>query len=141
MPCSYLIDLERSLVFSRGWGVFTDDELLWHGKTLRADPRFDPGFRQIVSFLDVTEVRVTAEGVRTLAQINPFHKDSRRAIVVPSDLIFGLTRMFEAHTNSDQEQFRIFRALGPAFEWVGLDSAVTWPAREPDAAVGVPLMK
>ena len=141
MPCSYLIDLQRGLVFSRGWGVFTNEELLWHGRTLRADPRFDPGFRQIVSFLDVTEVRVTAEGVRTLAQINPFRTDSRRAIVVPSDLIFGLTRMFEAHTNSDQEQFRVFRELGPAFEWVGLDPTEQWPAREPDATIGVPLMK
>lgn len=141
MPCSYLIDLDRSLVFSRGWGVYTDDEMLWHGRTLRADQRFDPGFRQIVSFLDVAEVRVTVEGVRALAHINPFRTDSRRAIVAPTDLIFGLTRMFEAHTDSDQEQFRVFRALGEAFEWVGLDPAATWPAREPDATIGVPLMK
>jgi hypothetical protein len=141
MPGSYLIDLQRGLVFTRGWGVFTDHELLWHAETLRADPRFDPEFRQVVSFLDVSEVRVTAEGVRALAQINPFRRDSRRAIVVPSDLVFGLTRMFEAHTNSDQEQFRIFRVLEPAFEWVGLDPAASWPAGEPDATIGVPLMK
>jgi hypothetical protein len=107
MPGSYLIDLEQGLVFSRGWGVLTDDELHWHAETLAADLR----------------------------------RDSRRAVIVPSDLIFGLTRMFEAHINADQNQFRVFRALGPAFEWVGVDPAAAWPAREPDAVVGVPLMK
>lgn len=141
MPSSYVIDAPRRLVFSRGWGVFTDEELLWHGRTVRADPRFDPGFRQIVNFLELTEVRVTVDGVRTLAQINPFHTDSRRAIAVSTDLVFGLTRMFEAHTNSDQEQFRVFRALGPAFEWVGLAPETPWPAVEPDAIMGAPLMK
>lgn len=141
MPASYLIDQHRSLVFSRGWGVFTDEELLWHAETLRADPRFDPGFRQIVNFLDLTDVRVSPEGVRTIAQINPFHTDSRRAVVVPSDLVFGLTRMFEAHSNSRPDQFRVFRTLEPAFEWVGLDRAAVWPAGEPDAVVGVSLAK
>jgi hypothetical protein len=141
MPGSYLIDVAHGLVFSRGWGVVTDDELLWHAKTLRADPRFHPGFRQVVSFLDLTEARVSADGVRGVAHINPFRTDSRRAFVVPSDLAFGLARMFEAHTNSDQEQFRIFRLLGPAFEWVGLDPAAPWPAREPDAISGVTITK
>lgn len=141
MPGSYLIDSTRSIVFSRAWGILTDDELLWHAQTLRADPRFDPAFRQIGNFLDLSEVRVTAEGVRTLAQFNPFNTDSRRAIVAPTDLAFGLVRMFEAHTRSDPDQFRVFRAIGPAFEWVGLDAAASWPLAEPDAVIGVPLMK
>lgn len=136
MPGSYLIDPAQSLVFSRGWGVLTDEELLWHAQSLRAHPRFDPGFRQIVNFLELGEIRVTPEGVRNLAQFNPFRPDSRRAVAVASDLAFGLTRMFEAHTNSDQEQFRIFRAIGPALEWVGLDPATIWPEREPDAVFG-----
>jgi len=138
---SYLIDVAQGLVFSRAWGVLTDGELHWHAETLAADPRFNPGFRQIASFLDVSDMRVSPEGVRTLAQMNPFRRDSRRAVVVPSDVIFGLTRMFEAHINADQDQFRAFRSLGPAFEWVGVDPAAAWPTREPDATVGVPLMK
>jgi hypothetical protein len=141
MPGSYLIDQTRSLVFSRGWGVFTDEELYWHASTLRADPRFDPGFRQIVNFLDLTDVRVSPEGVRTIAQINPFRTDSRRAVVVPSDLVFGLTRMFEAHSNSSPDEFRVFRTLEPAFEWVGLDRVTAWPADEPHAIIGAPLVK
>lgn len=40
MPGSYLIDPAQSLVFSKGWGVLTDEELHWHGESLRAHPRF-----------------------------------------------------------------------------------------------------
>jgi hypothetical protein len=46
--------------------------------------------------------------------------------------------MFEALSGSDQEQFRIFRAIEPALEWVGLDPATPWPADAPDAVFGVP---
>ena len=141
MPGSYLIDVPKGLVFSRGWGMLTDAELHWHAETLGADPRFDPGFRQICTFLDVTETRVTPEGVRALAQMHPWRPDSRRAVVVPSDLTFGLARMFEAHVRADPDQFRVFRTIGPAYEWVGLDASATWPAREPDAVIGAPQLK
>lgn len=49
MPGSYLIDESRRLVFSRGWGVITDEEMASHAGNLRADPRFDPGFRKIAA--------------------------------------------------------------------------------------------
>jgi len=136
MSASYLIDQPRSIVFSRAWGILTDDELRWHAETLQADARFDPGFRQAADFRDVVEMRVTPEGVRSLAHVNPFRRDSRRAIIVPTDLTFGFVRMFEALTQSDPEQFRVFRLMGPAFEWVGLDPAMPWPVEEPNATIG-----
>ena len=37
MPASYLIDLPRGVVFSRGWGLLTDEEILAHARALRAD--------------------------------------------------------------------------------------------------------
>lgn len=138
MPGSYLIDLPRRIVFSRGWGVLTDMEIGAHAETLRADPRFDPGFRQIANFLELTQVRVTAEGVRNVALHNPFRPEARRAFAVPSDETFGLTRMFELYTDSHADQFGIFRALGPAMEWLGLDSMTPWPVQPPDKIFTLP---
>jgi hypothetical protein len=85
MPGSYLIDLAHRLVFSRGWGVLTDDDIASHAETLRKDPRFDQGFQQIADFRDLSEIRLTAAGIHGVAQINPFRRDSRRALVVPSE--------------------------------------------------------
>ena len=136
MPGSYLIDAAAGLVYSRGWGVLTDEEAAGHAQTLRADPRFDPGFRQIVDFLALTEIRLTTAGIRSVAQSNPFRRDARRAFVVGSEEGFGLTRMFASLTDSSGDALRIFRAIEPAFEWIGLDPKTRWPVEPPDATFG-----
>ena len=136
MPASYLIDQPRGVVFSRGWGLLTDEEVLAHAKVLRADARLTPRLRQVADFRDVTKLGVTSEGVRGAAKNNPFGPDARRSFVAPLDETLGMLRMFGIYMNADASQFRIFRALGPAMEWVGLDAATPWPVQRPDATFG-----
>ncbi len=138
MSGSYLIDVPRGIVFSRGWGVLTDAEIFAHAESLRSNARFDPGFRQIVDFRELREIRLTGAGVHAVAQNNPFRRDARRALVVVTDEAFGLARMFELFTEADPEQFRIFREIGPALEWIGLDPNTPWPGQMPDATFEVP---
>ena len=136
MPASYLIDAVAGIVYSRAWAVLTDEQIAAHASALRNDPRFDPGFRQIVDFRELTDIRVSTEGVRGVAQVNPFRRDARRAFVVASEEAFGLIRMFGAYTDSNPEQFRIFRDLENALEWIGLARTASWPAQPPDATFG-----
>jgi hypothetical protein len=117
--------------------VLTDEEIAENAKTLRADPRFDPGFRQIVDFRELTEIHVSGAGVRDVAHVNPFRRDARRAFIVTSEEAFGLTRMFGLYTDSSEDEFAIFRTLEPALEWIGLDPRTRWPDRSPDATFGV----
>jgi hypothetical protein len=139
MPGSYWIEVDRRLVFTRAWGVLTDDELIAHALTLRADPRFVRSYAQIVDFRELSELQVTSDGVTLLARQNPFPPDARRAIVVPSDLVYGMTRMFQVRMEAGHEHFAIFREIEPAYEWVGLDRATPWPTREPDAVFPNPV--
>ena len=136
MPGSYLIDVASGVVYSRKWGVLTDEQIAAHAETLRVDPRFDPGFRQIADFRELTDIRVSGGGLRNVARQNPFRRDARRAFVVSSEEVFGLARMFGSYTDSSGDQFRIFRAIEPAFEWIGLDPKTPWPAQAPDATFG-----
>jgi len=138
MPASYLLDLERRVVFSRAWGVLTDADITAHAAALRSDARFDPSFRQVADFRAVSEIRVTGAVVRGIAFDNPFRREARRAFVVASDLAFGLARMFELAAAADAEEFRIVRTIEPALEWIGLDPATPWPSQAPDATFGVP---
>ena len=138
MPASYLIDQERGVVFSRAWGVLTDKDLLAHAKVLRSDARLTPGLPQICDFRDVTKLGVTSEGVRRVARNNPFEPDARRSFVAPADETVGMIRMFGIYMNADNSQFRIFRTLAPAMEWIGLDPETPWPGQQPDAAFGEP---
>jgi len=137
MPASYLIDTTRGIVFSRSWGEVTDEQVSAHAQTLGADPRFDPGFKQIVDFRELTDIRVTSGGVRDVARLNPFKRDARRAFVVASGEAFGLTRMFGFFTDASNDQFAIFHAMEPAFEWIGLAPDTPWPTEPPDAKFGM----
>jgi hypothetical protein len=72
-------------------------------ETLAADPEFDPSFRQIFDFrrvseLTVTGAVVTAAVLRWKAGLNPWDESAKRAFVAQSDLIFGMSRMFEQLT-------------------------------------------
>jgi hypothetical protein len=133
VPASYWIDADSGIVYTRGWGSITDDDIQAHARALRADARFDASFRQVVDFSEVREIRVTSRGVRDVANVNPFTRDARRAFIVATDEAFGLTRMFGFFTESNPDQFGIFRAVAPAFEWVGLPATAVWPDEKPDA--------
>jgi len=132
MSVSYLIDTERRIVFSRGWGVMTDAEIAAHPQSLRADPRFDAEFHQIVDFRALTQIRVSSGGLREVARMNPFRRDARRAFVVATSEAFGLVRMFGFFTDSSHEKFAVFHEIEPAFEWIGLDPKTPWPSEPPD---------
>lgn len=130
MPATYRLDLALRVVWSRGWGALRDDELAAHSRALRADPRFEPSFRQIQDLTDVATFDVTSAGLRLVAQLNPFGEGARRAVVVPSDVGFGLARMHEQIRMGDAaDQLRVFRELRSAMEW--LDLPLDWVPPQP----------
>jgi hypothetical protein len=119
MPTFYKIDKERRLVMSTYSGVLTAADALGHQKNLLDDPDFDPSFSQLFDVTHVTDVRLTTEDVRRLAQRTVFSPDSRRAILVSNDLQFGLSRMFGVfRENMGEKGIRVFRNLEEALEWV-----------------------
>lgn len=123
MPFEYTIDLPRSIVLSRGWGALTDGELVAHARALAVDPRFKPHFRQICSFLEVSDVQVTAAGIREMTLLNPFGAGARRALVVKSDVAFGMARMYQIMRDDSPDEVEIFRDLDRALEWLRLADA------------------
>jgi len=119
MPTFYKIDKERKLVMTTYSGVLTIAEALGHQEKLPKDPDFDPSFSQLFDVTHVTDVQLTAEDVRLLARASVFSRDSRRAILVDSDLKFGLARMFEELRNTMGEKgIRVFRNLDEALDWI-----------------------
>lgn len=68
--------------------------------------------------------RVEPGEIKGIAKIPRQHFEERRggktAIVVASDLAFGLTRMYEIQTNVDEQPFEtnVFRSLDDAYSWL-----------------------
>jgi len=123
MPAEYLINRNLGIVFSQGWGVLTDDDLLEHQRRLGQDQRFESSLNQIFNFEDVTDVQVTPMGIRTLAERTLFREGSRRAFVVhPGAMkMFGLMRMFETLTSEHPDKLRVqFDHMQKALQWIGM---------------------
>ncbi len=104
---------------STGAGVFTMAEALAHQEKLLKDPDFSRGFSQLLDLTQVSKLDFGTEDLRVLAERNIFSPDSRRGILVSSDFLFGVARMFAILRDSlDETGIRVFRNLDPALEWV-----------------------
>jgi hypothetical protein len=120
LPAEYVIDVERKLVTSRAWGVLTDDDVAEHYRALRADPLFDPTYRQLVDMTGITKdlVDVRAKQQASLNQI--FVPGVRRAWVASQDYTFGMARMYAVAAENQGQTIGVFRARAEAEEWLGL---------------------
>ena len=136
MPYSYIIDRDRDVVFSRVWGTLTDDDIADHAMSLSADPRFDPEMNQILDMRELSDLQVTSQGVRRLAELVPFHPNARRAFIVGTGQAEELSRVLFSYTEAGVDQYTLFRDLPPAMELVGLDSGSPWPDQPPDRTIG-----
>jgi len=122
MPASFTIDLARRVVYSRGWGILVDDDLRETQRGVRDAVGFESDFCQLYDFSGVTELRVTGEGLREMARQSPFDRNARRAVVVDSDVAFGMVRMFQIVGDRETPEFQIFRDRETAQHW--LDSGI-----------------
>ena len=126
MPAAYAIDSSRAVIFSRAWGVHTDEDLREHYQALREDPAFDPSFRQLIDLREVEKYEVSAATLRDLAHLRIFRQGTRRAIVVGNDVMFGMARMFVSYSGTAQGgDVAIFRDPVEARRWLGVERDVT----------------
>ncbi|MBI1176096.1 hypothetical protein GC207_01510 [bacterium] len=140
MPGSYTILADARFVYSRAWGVLTDEELLEHAEALRRDPRFEPSFAQLADSREMTDLAVSPPGVRDLALRNPFGKGAKRALVARSPLAFGMARMFELVSHNSADEIKVVRDLAEAKAWLGERAPSNWDELEhlkPDRLFGV----
>jgi ATP phosphoribosyltransferase regulatory subunit HisZ len=119
MPFFYKIDKQRRLVMSTAAGVLTKADVIGHQDQLLKDPDFDPSLSQLSDLSHVTGFEVTGADMREMTERTIFSSESRRAVIVSSELAYGLSRMFEIFRESKGERgIRVFRKLEDALDWV-----------------------
>lgn len=118
-PAFYKIDTKRRIVLSTAAGVLTKSDLVEHQSRLAQDKDFKPQFAQLMDFLQVTKIALTADDVRELAKKSVFSPHAPRAALVKDDVAFGLARLFQTHRELDGESgIRVFRKLDDALAWL-----------------------
>ena len=98
-------------------GEMTDHELLGVADLIEKMPGISPDFSILFDLRSATGQKVTSEGVRVAAGrpliLSP---ESRRGIVVPSMLGFGMARMYQLFRGENST--RVFMDYDKARRWV-----------------------
>jgi hypothetical protein len=123
MPLTYEIDDMRGVITVTATGELTDQQLIDLHNRFASDPAVRPAFAILFDMRGATDAGVTPEGVRNLAGL-PFivSRESKRAVVVRTDLGFGMARMYGLRREARGPAFEVFRDIDEAKRWVGLDT-------------------
>ncbi len=112
------IDPDRGVITTRVKGRTSAAEVLAHQEVLADDPAFDPDFHHLFDLTEAETLEISSEQIRSLASVSIFSPSSRRAVVAPRDLLYGLSRMYEGFRDLAQDRLQIFRSRPEALAWL-----------------------
>ena len=125
MPIVYEIDADRGLLHATFSGAVSPAELIaWYGE-LRAHPHFRPDLKEIADFRLSESAGWTTSEMKTVVSQEVFGPGAHRAFVGPTDLVYGLSRMYAsfAETEGQGGTIEVFRTVEEAQVWIdGLPS-------------------
>jgi hypothetical protein len=121
MPLTYHIDTANKILICDASGSLTAGDVRKFRKELRNDPEFAPKLSILFDMLDVTDFQISSSELEALAGETPMSKTSKRAYVTPTDSDFGMLRIFATYSDAEPDRFQVFRDIGEARKWLGLD--------------------
>ncbi|MBW2495112.1 MAG: STAS/SEC14 domain-containing protein [Deltaproteobacteria bacterium] len=122
MTIHYRIDASINRITTRGFGELTLDEVIQHFDELSLDPSFEPGLDVLLDLADCKtlpesdQIRAAAQRVTAAPSSLRF---GRLAIVVTSEALFGMLRMFHTFAESAFSAAQVFRDRDEALRWLG----------------------
>ncbi len=120
MSVAYTIDAELSVVLVKAWGAVTGAELLEATDALHTMPEFARANRELGDYQGVTDFDLDASAIQRLASRSVFAAETRRAVVVSTDVTYGMARMYQMLRERPGDGLYVFRDMDEAITWIGL---------------------
>jgi hypothetical protein len=122
MSMTYELDKKERVVRILGSGRLTDEELVECIASLRADPELEPDMHTLSDLRNI-DVAFTSDGVSSMLSVmknsSAERSEAKAAIVVSSDIAFGMGRMVELRSEDEIDpSFKIFRDMTAAQAWL-----------------------
>lgn len=118
----YRLSAQKRLVSVKFGRQLSFRDVQSYARRLTADPRFDPGFSEIVDLSDVEDLAMSPAETMKLADLaDPFRAGAKRAFVARTDLQMRAARMHQLLRN-DQINIRVFASFEAAEEWIESES-------------------
>jgi hypothetical protein len=127
MPIDIRVDSTEHVRYSLVTGVVTDADMIEAYERVVEDPDFDPTLNVLADTRGIERVEITAGNIRKLAERRAQNErlvrgQARVAVVVASDVVFGLARMYEAYRDQQggAKPFLVCRTMEEARQWLAL---------------------
>jgi hypothetical protein len=125
MPLQYTVDPAKRLVISNDTAPLTPPEIRQFFRDLSADPRFHPNFNQLHHMQAGALAAMHYNDLASVKEFDPFSQTSLRAIIVESEVDYGMVRMYELLRGGSM---RVFRSEREAREFLGLGPGGALPS-------------
>jgi len=129
VPIVVEIDQTRRVRYASARGVLTDADVLEGYAAVLAAPAYDPALDMVFDCSGVEWLAVAPSTIRRIAELValadraiPQGVHPRAAIVAPTDVVFGMARMYQARRESQDtpRQYFVCRTMPEARSWLGL---------------------
>lgn len=124
MPIIYRIIPEQKISYIKAWGKISVDEIILEGARMFSEKEWENGFNILCDYREIIEVISKSEDIMEIVEHDkknePIFNKSKCAIVAKSDLIFGLSRMWEILSEDTKLTKMVFRDIKDAKRWLGL---------------------
>jgi hypothetical protein len=112
----------HDLAVFKAHGVLTGSQMICMGEDLLSKTQGSAGLDIIYDYRDVTAFDVSFEEVEQLAKKNAHYMEllhhSRIAVVAPTDIGYGIARMWEAMSSDSPMEMMVCRDLLHACKWL-----------------------
>ena len=128
MPATHYIDDSSKLIITTWEGEAADikliEALITYQKNIQSRPDYSH-YNEVVNFNKASCYSLTLEGIKNIAKLaskNDQNKIKRKlALIVNSNVAYGLARMYESYRNltrSANKEIRAFKEENEAFKWL-----------------------
>jgi hypothetical protein len=119
MPATLTIHPERRLVYTAFHGELGEDEFLAHAESIRAHPKFDPAYNEVVDLRGVTDLHASTDSMLKLARRESlFSKESKHVVIASPGLIFRLAKLFQGIAEDTRPNLKVVRTPEEAFDYL-----------------------
>ena len=131
MPAKHHIDNETNLIITTWEGDATESEFIETLKKYQKDIQCDPDYihyNEIFDLSKATNIKITVSGLinvgRTASQTDHLFSNKKLALIVSSNMAFGIARMYETYRNmgiNTSKKIRVFKNESKALKWARSD--------------------
>ena len=125
MPLKYEIVENKKLVYVIGTGAVTFYELMHHIEKLGQDSKYKAPMKKLVDYRKIKYLDLSMQEQKVLArrkaELNALYNGEKCAIVVSTDVGFGIARIHGALIDDSIIDTMVFRDVNGALSWLGVE--------------------